>query len=257
MRTNGTDITRQITEILGLDSDHFGDASFTTKNSPSAMVDDADADHVIVRRGHNPDTVFVGYLTDDDSPTDFLAETRELGEFVRFDRGTRDSATAKLETAKAAGKLILPVEKYEHSNVHYSVFGTASYADRQFDVGAIGVFIPGDNMQRIFRETQGLAKTAQSEESRIVILRGGLDDIIKEVNSLLDGYSKWCNGEVYAAIVETWEIDREKSRLMRTNIDGMWDLVGDEHANAELKQQMSAAAPAPVVEAAGVDAPAP
>jgi len=179
------------------------------------------ADEVLIRR--DGDRVLIGYLSLDPEPRDFWTESDGLGELRRFNRS--EDPNALLESLTAEGTPWLLVERYSHGLDHYSVANTRSYPDRQWDVGLYGVFIPCEEVRDMYRDR---VKAEGGEAARAWL--------VEDTNGTLSEFSKCANGEVYGAVVETWEI--ADGRPKRLGTEAVWGHIGSEYALEALSERM-------------------
>ena len=158
----------------------------------------------------------VGYLAHDSSPQDFFENDDGAGTFVEFSSvGERDKKMAELNKTK---KLFYLVDKYDHSQVHYSISETSNYPYKQWDVTpGKAVFIPCDDIQSQY-------KKMKKEQGEAIAFK----EFIKDSNSVLDEYSKWCNGEVYGYQVMLFD-----KKGTQVNEDSCWGYIGTDSANQE------------------------
>lgn len=173
--------------------------------------------------GHDAGRVMVGYLSLDPEPRDFWSESDGLGELKRFTRS--EDPNELLERLTAEGTPWLLVERYSHGLDHYSVANTRPYPDRQWDVGLYGVFIPCEEVRDMYRDRV----KADGEEAARAWL-------IEDSNGTLSEFSKCVNGEVYGAIIETWEI--ADGRPTRLDTEAVWGHIGTEYALEALRERM-------------------
>lgn len=158
----------------------------------------------------------VGYLAHDSSPQDFFESDDGAGTFIEFSNvGERDKKMAELNKTK---KLFYLVDKYDHSQVHYSIAETANYPDKQWDVTpGKAVFIPCDDIQ-------GQYKKMKKEKGEAIAFK----EFIKDSNITLDQYSNWCNGDVYGYQIILF--DKKGQQLSE---DSCWGYIGSDYANQE------------------------
>src|SRR3546814_7408479 len=108
-------------------------------------------------------------------------------------------------------QVTLLVDEYKHGGVHYSIANSRDYPDRRWDVATRGVFVPCDHLQT---EYQYGRKTMQ--------------EIERDSGQVLDEYSRWCNGEVYGVVTESYRL--ESDSIQRQDVVSCWDHVGREYA---------------------------
>lgn len=173
--------------------------------------------------GRDGDRILIGYLSVDPEPRDFWSESDGLGELRRFTRA--EDPNDLLERLTAEGTPWLLVERYSHGLEHYSVANTRAYPDRQWDVGLYGVFIPCEEVRDMYRDRV----KAEGEEAARAWL-------IEDTNGTLSEFSKSVNGEVYGAIVETWEI--ADGRPVRLGTEAVWGHIGTDYALEALSERM-------------------
>ena len=131
------EITEKLAEALDLDVESVRGEYMTQYG----VLDFCDME---VRRGHGDDEVVVGYLAIDGNPGDYFEDNDGAGELREFRDGAK--MAAYIEELEAEGKLYLPVERYEHGLVHYSIADTKGYPDRRWDVAACGIMVPCDDV---------------------------------------------------------------------------------------------------------------
>jgi hypothetical protein len=167
------------------------------------------------------DNIIVGFLQQDSDAQDFWENDDGAGELIQFRNA--DDRDDKIQSLSKSKKLFYLVNKYDHSQVHFSVSGTRSYPDERWDVShGCAVFVPCDYIQSEFKKL----KKTDGEESAI-------EHFVKDSNSVLDSYSKWANGEVFGYSVITF--DKEGNEI---NSDECWGYIGDEDANSEKRNIM-------------------
>ncbi|MGH0003539.1 hypothetical protein ACQU0X_25975 [Pseudovibrio ascidiaceicola] len=173
------------------------------------------------------DGVLIGYLTHDSHPFDFFEDGDCNGVLKKF--SYRSELDDFIKAIESEGQIAFLVEKYAHGNVHYSVAGTRNYPDRRFDVGLYGVYVPDEYLQDEFK-----AGRCTKEE------------LTADSNSTLDEYSKWCNGETYCFVTETWERN-EAGLPEKKDYDVVGGYIGLENANDALRQEMGLESPEPTI----------
>lgn len=222
----GDDITDKLTVALGLDDDVEVNGEAETEFEVSY------ADSVIVRAGDEPNTVIVGYLSPDNDPQSFFDDDG-IGELKEFRSETERDDFVK--EVKRGRKIALIVDKYAHGNVHYSVQNTAGYPDRRWDVAPCGVFVPCDDVQKTYRSAMRKASKAIDTEARSQAQVAAWNDLVRDTNAILDSYSKWCNGEVFGVVTETWAWESDSKSFEMTSNDACWGFIGSEQAKSELE----------------------
>lgn len=162
----------------------------------------------------------VGYLAHDEDPGEYeWAMDNGTGLLETFRTAwDRDQRKAELESE---GKLVLVVDEYRHSGVHYSIANTACYPDRRWDVAPRCLFVPCDEIQAQYRAC-----------------RADMARVISDANAILDEYSRWCNGEVYGVIVETFQKDPETGFIEAIETDSCWGYIGYNETLDALKEQI-------------------
>jgi hypothetical protein len=184
------------------------------------------------------DYTIVGYLQPDDDPMDFW-DGDGLGTLVEFT--SQSQAESELNRVMyQKGTMWLLVQKYSHSGVHYSIAGHHSYPDFMWDVSPFaGIFIPCDWVQKQYHKNK--------------YKRGGkaaaLAKMQADSNSILDEYSKWCNGDVWGYVVEVRDQDGEE---LTDEADSCWGFIGYEYATEELERAFKYAVEKYIVETAEV-----
>ncbi len=165
------------------------------------------------------DKIIVGLLQYDQDAEDFFANDEGAGELIQFRNWQqRDSEMEKLSKTK---KLFYLVDKFEHSQVHYSISGTHA-PDRWDTAQGSAVFIPCDYIQSEYRKM----KKAQGEGV-------AFQHFIQDSNNVLEQYSNWCNGEVYGYSVLTF--DKKGNEI---DCDECWGFIGQEYAQQEKQSIM-------------------
>ncbi len=149
------------------------------------------------------------------SISDYFKEFSEMGNLKKFrNLEEREQELADLKKSK---KLYFEVEKYEHGSVHFSVKDTHDYPDKRWDVNFLQyIFIPCDFLQQQYK------KESKSIES--------LNSIKTDSNAILQEYSDWCNGNVFA--VHQYTVKNGKI----ISDDSVHELIGDKFANDTLKE---------------------
>lgn len=158
----------------------------------------------------------VAHLEYDDDAQDFFEDDEGAGTFIEFHRPEeRNKKMAELSKTK---KLFYLVDKYDHSNVHYSIAESKKYPDQQWDVTpGKAVLIPCDDVQSQY-------KKYKKEHGDVEAFQ----HFIKTSNSTLDEYSNWCNGDVYGYIITTF--DKEGTLI---DSESSYGYIGSEYANSE------------------------
>lgn len=177
---------------------------------PSLRPDACDPEWKFVKLGS--DKVAVGYLTHDESPSDFW-EDGGNGEFKVF--RTQWDRDGWINERQERGLTVYVVDEYKHGLVHYSVRDTAGYTDREWDVAPrAALAIPFEDWGTDAADQLGVA------------------------NGILDEYSKWCNGEVYGACVAVLTINRENGEVVDEDDNSVWGAIGREWARDLLEEEM-------------------
>lgn len=117
-------------------------------------------------------------------------------------------------------KLMFMVDKYEHGLVMYK----ATDDDVGLDSNAAGVFIPCEDVQDRYKKQ--LAAGVPIKEARA--------DALADTNKTLDGFTAWCNGEVYGVL--DYRFDAEGESL--DNGEEVWGFIGSEYADKELASRL-------------------
>jgi hypothetical protein len=167
------------------------------------------------------DKIIVGMLNYDSNPQDFFDDDEGAGKLIQFRSASeRDNKVAELSKTK---KLFYLLNKYEHGGVHYSVSGTKSYPDEQWDVShGCAIYLPSDYIQAEYRKM----KRTDGEGA-------AYEHFVKGSNETLDSYSDWCNGDVYGYSVITF--DKEGNEL---DCDQCWGYIGTDNGNEEKRGVM-------------------
>lgn len=164
-----------------------------------------------------PKSLIVSFLSVDDDAQDFWESSDGLGTFKEF---YTPSQRKDYLSSISKNKLVYLVDKYDHGSVHYSVAQTQNYPDQRFDVAhGKAVFIPCDYIQKEY-------KKYKKEHGEVQAYK----QFLKDINSVLDDYSKWCNGEVYG--YQVFELDKKGNQVSE---DACWGFVGHEYALKEKK----------------------
>lgn len=173
-------------------------------------------DDVLYVVEHMNGLMTVAYLAvDDDSPNP-LTGFNGTGELIEF--SPRKNPYGIIEGIPKETLFFL-VDRFSHSGVHYSIANTRHYPYRQWDVSQnCGVYIPCDDVQAQYREGK--------------LTRDGT---IGDSNTVLDEYSKWCNGEVFGIITKQFVIPTGEE----LSEDSCWGYIGYKYAIDELKQRLN------------------
>lgn len=167
------------------------------------------------------DKYIVGLLQYDNDAQDFFENDEGAGKFIEFRSSSHAQET--MEKLSKGNSLFYLVNKYAHGNVHYSISGTKTYPDEQWDVSrGCGVFIPCDYIQKEFKKMKKSHGEGEAYEH-----------FIKDSNSVLNSYSDWCNGEVYGYSVII--LDKDGHEI---DCDECWGFIGFEHAQEEKNRVM-------------------
>ena len=105
--------------------------------------------------------------------------------FVVVVPSSQEEFNQKKKDFEGLGHTLMPIEKYDHGNVSYSVSGTGGYPDRQWDMTGIAGFI---------------AIPSEFSDKKTP------EDLVKAANSELEIYSDWCNGNCFSPIVAKYHI---------------------------------------------------
>jgi hypothetical protein len=229
------DFETELAAILGSAADEAGE--FTPAYTP---VDSS----VSLKPGLAEDTVVIGYLAQDEGDYDFWEENDGCGEFVQC--RTQSSYEDALARGAREGRLTFEIEAYRHGDVHYSIRNTMDYVDRRWDVGPAGVFILSAEQQEEYRVEMEAARANAgalnlsekgSVEMHAALLAAPMEAVVKMVNSLLDRFSSYANGEIYGVITEVARWNPEQGEWNSTE-DACWRFVGRSYAEGELKDRM-------------------
>ena len=185
-------------------------------------TDGSDLDFELIETA---DSLIVGYLSQDSDVEDFWTGSDGLGKFTEF--RSQEQVDETMKKLNKSTKLFYMIDKYDHSNVHYSVSQSSSYPDSRWDVSKnIAVIVPCDDVQSQY-------KKYKKEHGEVEAFK----QFIKDTNSVLDEYSKWCNGETYGYQVKVFDkTGAEKSD------DACWGYIGSEYANQEKVSVMMSSA---------------
>lgn len=166
------------------------------------------------------DKAIISFLQHSDYPGDFF-DDETTGKLIHF-RSYEDYEKTTKELNKS-NKLYYFLDKYEHGNVHYSIENTNNYPDRRWDVSnRCAIYIPDDYIQSEFKK---LKKKEGKEIAK--------NNFIESVNSILDSYSDYCNGEVYSYTMLTCDI---KGHTLKE--DSVGGYIGYEHIKQDVKALM-------------------
>lgn len=165
--------------------------------------------------------IIVGFIHYDNDPQPFFENNEGAGQLITF--RSQEAVDKKLQELSKTKKLFYIVNKYEHSNVHYSISGSKLYPDERWDVShGCGVFIPCEDIQSQFRKLK--------KEKGIDV---AYDSFIVDSNNVLNEYSNWCNGEVYGYSVITF--DQEGNEI---DCDECYGFIGNEYVQEEKQSVM-------------------
>ncbi len=114
-------------------------------------------------------------------------------------------------------QLFLRVEKYQHSQVHYSVLQTTAYPHRSWDVSACALLVPS-------KDIQDYCKKHVWDDQRLV----------EYANSVLAEYSQWCNGDVYGVVTHDLVVNQKV--LEEVSTDSCYGLIGYTQAKTALAE---------------------
>jgi hypothetical protein len=249
----GDDLAEKLADAFGLAGNERDTAAGWHAETDFPPVEIYGEDAVRVVPGQEPGTAIVGYLAHDDDAAEFFENDEGAGEFREFrSEADRDDFLAE---AKRDGKLALVVDKYAHGNIHYSVAGTQNYPDRRWDVAPCGVFVPCQDVQDAYKKAVRKAQRAPVGPEREKAKGEAMDALVKDCNSTLDEYSKWCNGEVYGVVTEVWTLDRDTGSFERQSSDHCWGYIGGDYAQGVLADEMKRLGrdEAPTATASGLD----
>lgn len=218
-----TDITHRIHEAAGIDG------TIPRTVFPVEDLEDArlpDGVHIAVEDG----TITVSYLTRDPHPGDPFDNPESAGVLRSFRRG--DDPNDLMANIEGSGRIAFFVERYRHGADHYSVFGTCPYPDRAWDAGIVGIYIPPDDIQAACREI-AQAKGPEAARSAAQL----------DATAALEDYTRYVNGDVFGAVVETWRVEGQHVRAVFR--EDCWGLSGAEHALEELARMSGIPTPDP------------
>ena len=202
------DAQDSLSEALGLEHD-FMENSTTEVEGTVEVVQTSD--HIIV----------ASLQYDSSASSEFFEHGDGNGELTIFRSATEYNTT--LDKLENLGKLFYLVDRYQHGNVHYSVAGSRSYADSQWDVASgCGVFVPCDDVQEQFQKM----KSEQGEMA-------AFEHFTQDSNNILDSYSSWCNGEVYGYLVSIYNKNGELE-----DTDESWNIIGEKDAKHYMQESI-------------------
>lgn len=173
-----------------------------------------DIDDVLFRKVDS--LLVVGYI-DLDSDPEWDRWGEDMGGLLEIFTSEHDRDNFA-EEVFADKKQCFIVDNYSHGNNHFSIQNTRWYPDRRWDVAPRGIFVPPDDMQKQYHKRK---YAVGCDKARF--------ELVGPSNSILDEYSKYCNGEVYGAIVFfNGREDLEE--------DSCWGYIGYEHALSSLEE---------------------
>lgn len=225
------DFTDKVAEVIDFDEDSLQDVD--------TIYDPIDDESVVTYVSDNEDgskVVSISYVTHDEMGGDvneFWGDESHQCKFEEFRAQTDrdDFIKANLK------RMPLIVNRYKHSNVHYSVINTRQYPDMQWDVAPCAVIVPSKDMLKEYRK-QVKAGVKQGLDADVVEA-GALADIKKKCNVLLDEYSSWCNGEVYGVVHEYFIISPDGEVTKDENQGEVsWGYVGYDYAVRSMKEDI-------------------
>lgn len=197
-------------------NEHFRELYQADDGFNSFIHEYNDAAYDSVETIETEEQIIIGCLKHDSDASDFWENDEGAGELTLF--RSQDHYESIMKDLKKSKKLFYLVDKYEHGNVHYSVASSSSYPDKQWDVSSgCGVFIPCQDVQDSYKKMK--RKDGEAE---------AFAHFVKDSNSVLDEYSKWCNGEVYGYSVVVYN----KQGVVLEE-DECWGFIGEEYANQE------------------------
>lgn len=209
-----------------------------TEETPAAVFEsDFVKDVIAVREG---EVIKVGYLVLDESFGGHISnywKEFDVGEMREF--GSEAERDEYVEEVEDEGKECVVVDHYEHGRHHFSVTKTQTYLHGRWDTRPSCVFVPSDYYQEQFKEK----KESKGEEKARAWL-------VEEANRVLDTYSDFVNGDIYATVVETWKRTDaywEGDELETHHVGGY---IGIDWAISGLRETMGVEAPAAKDEAA-------
>jgi hypothetical protein len=210
-----------IAETLGVDEDMLKGAPHTRLTNEQGSQ--AGPKGITLRKDDDGNLV-MGYITHDDSPSDYWTSAEGLGEFREFT--SQDDQDEWIAEQKDEGKVALIVNKYEHGNVHYSVAGTVAYHHGSWDSAPRAVFVPCDYVQEQYQKKVAAGEPEAEIEAWLK----------KDSNGILDEYSTWCNGGTYCIVSETWEFDENTGALTYQDYEVMGGYIGLDVADGSLDE---------------------
>lgn len=225
-------IEEKLAELCGIDEDADG-VRLERADLQSNPVDKDDMTYtkisenevVVSYVAYDPDRPKEGYWDNDDG----------AGTFEEFrSEAERD---IYVESVRKQGKLALVVNKYDHSGLHFSVRGTVTYGHMGMDTKPSGVMVPCPDVQEKYQFAMREAGNAPDPASRAAAEKAALDEAIRDSNVVLDNYSKFCNGEIYEVIQETWKVSPD-GRMEMTDIEENGGLIGYEYALDRMKEEI-------------------
>lgn len=203
------------------------------------------ANGVLARPSADGKDLLVGYIVLDDPSISFW-DQGELGSLHEFKRNEDIAETLK----EAAGQTPRPllVQRYSHGAVHYSLTGTMTYVGHQWDAGDAGLYTPPADLYETYQER---IATIGEKEAR--------SKYFEACNAILNDFSEWANGHVYAIAVETWSMDPERHLPQSAGADMWGGFYGWDHAEGALREEigMNDASPASEVQEEALPSPAP
>ena len=212
----GKDIAATLAAVLGFERPPDG-TSLCTLFEPSGCSANGLESAILVRRCGDEAKVF--YLADDEPDADFWDAhgMGDLGRLEQFDsRAARD---VHCRAEREAGRECLVVDCFKHGDEHFSVAGTTTHPHR-FDVSPRAAYTPPEHIQADYR---GL-RDSEDQETAFA----AFDDLVKRSNVILNDYSRYCNGEVFGACVETWAKEGAVATMVAE--DCVWKLIGYDNA---------------------------
>mgnify|MGYP006429210025 CR=1 FL=1 len=172
-------------------------------------------EYAVLAHGLDPKELLIALVKHNDAPFDFFEDGNE-GELVDIRTlKSQQEMDDFIQQQEAAGRVVLPVQRYAHGQVHYSIRGTRNYPDMRFDVaGLTHFYLPPDDV------SESHLSGSMSRENLLAF-----------ANGVLEQYSKWANGDTWTIRQRRYTITPE-GRVERLQDEPAAEVVGeDEVAN--------------------------
>lgn len=143
---------------------------------------------------------------------------------------TQEEADEAMEKVKDLDTPWFLVDHYDHSGDHFSIQSSRWYPDRQWDVRTDAIYVPSAAM---LEEYEILKETKSEAEAKNWLLGAG--------NEALHRFSVFCNGGVYCAVAERWDI--KDNTASRACYESCSMTVGVDEAVNMLKQMIFEVSP--------------